>query len=331
MATYKEIFGTTVKNFTSDPDNVETGQVWYNTSLNSLRTTGIAGSTGIWVSGNELNNGRNEGNGSGTQDAALVWSGTSAPNGSKSHTESYNGTTWTEVADMGTGGSHRHPSNHGPQTSTLGISGREPNGSNHNLVEQWNGTSWTEISDVATSRTKTSGVGTVTSALVMAGPGAPTTSPNDHKFVESWNGSSWSEIADTIHNGGATGAGGVSNTSAVVFGGGPGPQIRTEIWNGSTWTEVNNMNVPKFQLPSHGIATAALRIGGRTPDSGDDTCESWNGTTWSSIANLNSLANFAAGAGTSSLGLRAMGPGGDNLAVSEEFYGSGQAYNKNLE
>jgi len=125
--------------------------------------------------------------------------------------------------------------------------------------------------------------------------------------------------------------GGANNSSAVKFGGGPGPQVCTEIWNGSTWTQVNDMNVPKFQVPMHGIATASLRIGGRTPDSGDDTCESWNGTVWSSIANLNSLANFASAAGSSSLALRMQGPGSGNSAVAEEFFGSGQAYNKNLE
>ena len=329
MAKYKDLFGTKVANYANDPTNPIEGQVWYNEAENALKVQTVAGSSGVWVSGNELNVARDSGSGSGTQSAAIVWGGSPGTAAGEA-TETYNGTSWSNVNDLNTGGNHRQPSNHGPQTATLAISGREPPGSNIDNVEQWNGTCWSEIAEVNVSRTKTSGAGTTTSALVMAGPGHPNTSPNDHKFVESWNGSAWTEIADTIHNGGATGAGGASNASAVVFGGGPGPQVRTEIWNGSSWTEVANMNTPKFQLPSHGIATAALRIGGRPPDSGDNTCESWNGTSWSSIANLNSLANFAAAAGTSTLGLRAMGPGGGNNAVSEEWYASGQLFAKTI-
>lgn len=322
MATYKEIFGTKVKNYTTNPSNPVEGELWYNDTDNELKLQTFPGATGIWVTSAELNNGRDQGCGSGTQDAAIVWGGTPV----LQTTELYNGTAWTEVNDLNQGGPHRVPSNHGPQTATLASAGFGSTDSLAN-VELWNGSSWTETTDLNAARTKTSGAGISTSALVMGGPG-PATSPNDAKIVESWNGSAWTEIADTANNGISSGAGGASNTSAVVYGCSPGDGTRTEVWNGSSWTEVADMNTGKFQIPSHGIATAALRIGGRTPDSGDTDCERWNGTAWTNVAALNSLANFAAGAGTSSLGLRAMGPGGGNNAVSEEFYWSDQTFAK---
>ena len=37
MAEYKGINGTKIQNYTSDPDNPLTGQVWYNETANTLK------------------------------------------------------------------------------------------------------------------------------------------------------------------------------------------------------------------------------------------------------------------------------------------------------
>ena len=39
MATYKEIHGTNIEVLSSDPSNPITGQIWYNTSTNSVKAS----------------------------------------------------------------------------------------------------------------------------------------------------------------------------------------------------------------------------------------------------------------------------------------------------
>ena len=59
MAEYKEIHGTKIRNYTTNPDNPIVGEVWYNDTDNVLKfqypnvTT-----TGAWASGGNLNTGR---------------------------------------------------------------------------------------------------------------------------------------------------------------------------------------------------------------------------------------------------------------------------------
>ena len=76
MATYKEIKGVTIQTRDEDP------------TVNA----------GTWASGGDLNTGRNEAGGAGIQTAALMFGGRSPS--FQNITESYNGTSWTEVNDM---------------------------------------------------------------------------------------------------------------------------------------------------------------------------------------------------------------------------------------
>ena len=101
--------------------------------------------------------------------------------------ESWNGTTWTEVAEANT--LRFRSANTGSNTAGLIASGEIPPGSNSTVVESWNGSAWTEIADVNTARSQFAGAGTYTDALVMGG------SPSIAK-TEYYDGSSWSERAD---------------------------------------------------------------------------------------------------------------------------------------
>jgi hypothetical protein len=59
MAEYKEIHGTKIRNYTTNPDNPNTGEVWYNDTDNVLKfqypNTTTAGS---WRTGGNLNTAR---------------------------------------------------------------------------------------------------------------------------------------------------------------------------------------------------------------------------------------------------------------------------------
>ena len=96
MATYKEIRGTQIEAVASDPSNPVEGQVWYNTTSQSLK--GQAATTaGSWATGNNMNDSRTSIGGAGVQTSALGFGGYGDTQGV---TESYNGTNWTEVNDL---------------------------------------------------------------------------------------------------------------------------------------------------------------------------------------------------------------------------------------
>jgi hypothetical protein len=89
MTTYKGLKGKTVQNYTTDPTDIEAeGQLFYNSTSGTFKTA--LGSYGIWSSGGNMNTGRTEIVGTGTQTAALAAMGQPvASNGNKS--ESYDG------------------------------------------------------------------------------------------------------------------------------------------------------------------------------------------------------------------------------------------------
>ena len=102
MAEYKGIHGTKVQDYTTDPDNPITGQVWYNETANTIRVQSFIAAA--WASGGNLNTARSLMGSAGIQTAALAFGGDSGspPPATRdlAVTESYNGTNWTEVADL---------------------------------------------------------------------------------------------------------------------------------------------------------------------------------------------------------------------------------------
>jgi hypothetical protein len=99
MTTYKDIHGTQVEVRSDDPSNPVNGQIWYNTTDLKLRGFSL-NPVGAWSSGGNLNTGRSNVGGAGTQTAGLAFGGSSPP--FVGITEKYNGTSWTEVNDMNT-------------------------------------------------------------------------------------------------------------------------------------------------------------------------------------------------------------------------------------
>ena len=128
MATYKEIRGTQIEAVATDPSNPVEGQVWYNTTSNVLKGQ-AATAVGSWATGGSLNTGRRAMGGAGTQTAALGIGGNSNP-GSPPYdvklaiTESYNGSSWTEVNDLNTARGYAARGSGGTQTSALYFGGK---------------------------------------------------------------------------------------------------------------------------------------------------------------------------------------------------------------
>ena len=104
MADYKDIHGTTVRNSDGVFTGADTGELFYDsTNRNfSYRFPNVT-SAGAWRTGGTMNTARIDLMGAGIQTSALGFGGEASP-GYQVITESYNGSTWTEVADLSTVG-----------------------------------------------------------------------------------------------------------------------------------------------------------------------------------------------------------------------------------
>ena len=326
MSEYKGIQGNKVRNYTSDPDNPKEGQVWYNETSNTLKVSSLT-SSGSWATGGSLNTGRRSMGGAGVSSSSALGFGGNSPGGDFANTESYNGTSWTEVADLNT--ARGNAGGDGTQTSALFFGGT-PNPAKTE-TELWNGSSWTEVADLNTGRSGLAGAGADnTSALAFGGLGTP---PGASKYAlaESWNGSSWTEVGDL--NTARNNLMGFGIKSSAIANGGeavPGYVAFTESWNDTSWTEVADSN---FQRSSGGTAgtnnTSGLIFGGYDHSPTDlrtNKTELWNGTSWSEQADLTG-AGFTsmAGAGTASsaIAFGGEGPSNEQRTATEEWLGAG--------
>jgi hypothetical protein len=313
MATYKEIYGTNVEVLGSDPSNPVEGQIWYNSTSQTLK--GYALVAGSWATAGPLNTSRSTFSGSGTQTAGLVFGGITTV--SIGETESYNGTSWTELNNLNTardGAASAGATN----TAALAIGGETTTpATTVTNVENWNGTSWTEVGDITIANRYAAGAGTNTAALEFGG------GPGIVADTESWNGSTWTELNNlnnaTSQNGGC----GATNTAALNFSGsGPGgPTAQTESWNGTSWTIVNSVNTARRGLMGNrvGSQTLALCVGGTNPPVVFANTESWNGTAWTEVNDLNIARGSLAAIGNSTAALAAGGsPSG---SATEEWSG----------
>jgi hypothetical protein len=99
-------------------------------------------------------------------------------------------------------------------------------------------------------------------------------------------------------------AGSGTQTSTLVFGGGPPALGNTESYNGSAWTEVNDLNTARRGLMGAGVDnTSALAFSGINPPSTTTNTELWDGTNWTEVNNTNTYRGFGGGTGISTSAL----------------------------
>ncbi len=317
MATYTNIHGQKIQYVSSDPALPQTGQVWYNSTSNTLKYRGVS-ATGAWSTGGDLNQSRYGMSSSGIVTASIAFGGRiSPPNAFSDLNESYNGTSWTEVANLTTARGFMG-STTGPYTAVLAFGGTSPT---TNKNEQWNGSAWTETTDMNGSKTNVAGCGTTTAALATGG------SANENEL---WNGSGWTETTDlnTARNGIGPNSSGISTATLVAGGEQNGPPYaiysNSESWNGSAWTEVADLNTARHQLGHSGTSTDALAFGG-APNT--VATELYNGTSWAEVGDLNTARGYPASSGTAAAALAVGGtpPPGASSTATEEWAEAGSA------
>ena len=184
MSDFKSLKGLYIKHVSSDPANPISGQIWYNTTTQTLK---VAPQIGSWAAGENMNTGRKDHAGAGIQTSAIAIAG-QAPGGATANAETYDGTDWTEGPNLntarnllgGTGAS---------STAAIAFGGSPHTGA----TESYDGSSWTEGPDLNTARYGPGPAGTSTAALSFGGNVDPN---NATDVVESYDGSSWTEVAD---------------------------------------------------------------------------------------------------------------------------------------
>jgi hypothetical protein len=326
MANYKGIKGFKVQSLASDPTASAStaGQVWYNTTSNTLKVALDGGAPiGTWASGGTINTMTNDGAGAGTNTAGLAFGGAiPASPYIGTQTETYNGTAWTEVNDLNT--EVRSQSGTGSQTAALSIAGGEaPNFTAG--VEDYNGTSWTEVASLNLARGYNPGSsGTITAALCIGGK-CDTPSPSTTTAaVEDYNGTCWTEV-NALNAVRFNGAGAGVQSSTLYAGGGNGsPTLDTnESYDGTSWSEEAVLNTGRNALGGSGDTnTDVLVFGGVAAPGETPKTEAWNGTAWTEVADLSAptadFSSSAPGGGTSAL--KATGNVNDNRSAATESW-----------
>lgn len=323
MTTYKGIKGFTVQTIAGDPPTPNIGQVWYNSTSNTLKVAEAGGAPlGTWSSGGSLNDGRSSFTGIGIQTAVVAVSGQDSATSLIASVEEYNGSVWTEVNN--TPVTLKYHGAGGVLTAGWIAAGLSAwNGATFNAeTYEYDGTNWTDSGNINTNRYTAYGGGPQTAAFIAGG--------NNTSFAavgntELYNGSAWSETTDlnTVRNN-AFGNG--TQTDGIYAGGSPGNKADTELWNGTTWTEVNNLNTARHSIGVGGgtaPGSSVLIAGGTDGTNNLAVVESWNGTSWTEQANLaatNSSNGLGISSAASAISFGGFSPTPSTFAVtSEEF------------
>ena len=371
--------GVTVNEYyngTSWTEQGDTNTAHYNAGQGGTQTSSIiAGGTSnianteewngsAWTEVNDLNTGRRQFalSSNGNAEAALAFGGyappTGGPVGYTDLTESWNGSSWTEVADLNTSRSSVGATD-ASYTAALCIGGYRgpPTADRTAFVEQWNGSAWTEIADLNVEKQNVASSGSVTTALASGGSDTARVAA-----TEFWDGSSWTEIADLSTAREQGGRGGTSTASDSIVSGGWVGSVSTlteeftaaTVFNqiqegqlffnsttntfketildvaGATWASSGAFPSASVQYSAGaGTQTAAVSVAGYSPPSSSPFTGAfsgvfkYDGTSWSSNPN-NYPTNVYGfwGSGTQTAGLFTGGAAPGNIATTNKFDGT---------
>ena len=279
-------------------NQITEGQLFFNSTTNTFKETLSDIPAGSFASGGNLNRNRYVIGGCGVSTAALAAGGdfyAGPPNSPSDRSgvdaEVYNGSTWTEVADMNNDVQGTYSAS---GTSTAAITNANLASDTH--IESWNGSAWTNAPDINSPRADASmpSGGSQTASLLAGGYEPPGGGPKDK--TEQYDGSSWSEITE-INTGRYSNRNTGTSTDNLLFGGNGTPSYtgKTEQWNGTAWTELSDLPVGRANHGGFGTgSTLAVTTNGDGPNSlgapnptGANSSKAlnfWNGTSWSADA-----------------------------------------------
>jgi hypothetical protein len=227
--------------------------------------------------------------GGGTSNTSqLTFGGYGGPGGTTryTNTQSWDGTSWTEVADLSLARSTQHSLPSASTANQLYAGGHTPPANYTTITEEW-------AEQPATASFLTEGDLFLSGGTTLKGFGKAAGIP----------AATWAAGGDMNVSSHARGGAGHVNTAALAIGADPSPQGQTEEYNGSTWTVKNNLNVGRRYAATLGTTALALAAGGANPSGYSNKAETWDGTNWTAISDINSTRGYFSGAGVYNSGI----------------------------
>ena len=271
-----------------------------------------------WTTGGTMNSVRSKSGGAGTQTAGLGFGGympSSGPGspGVLANTETYDGTSWSEVNDMNT--ARQALGGFGTQTAALGAGGSTPPQST--ATETWDGTNWTTSpATLGTATTSMSSAGTTSGGWIAGGynpPGSVGANTEEYNSsVSAVTAGAWASGPSRVNT--LTNAASADGTPSawLVWGGrgAPGTPPYTsnvsEEFNGSAFSNTPNLNTAARDRWGGGSEPAAWAAGGTQPAYIAAT-EEYNGSSWSSVEDMPSAAAGVGSFGPQTAGIWVVG------------------------
>jgi hypothetical protein len=225
MAEYINIKGQNIEVVASDPANPTLGQIWYNSTSNTLK-------------------------GGGFQVSAWATGAGNAPSGDPSATEEYDGTSWSGGGTFPSTGAIFNGSGAGTLTAGL-AAGLSPSTSS----AEYDGTNWTAGGSLTTGRTTGGAAGTQTASFLTGGNVPPSSAA-----TEEYDGTSWT--AGGTRNQPSTNliAFGTQTAGVATVGEGFSPPTTTETYDGTSWTTSTSFNSARTAAASAEEYTGASPV-----------------------------------------------------------------------
>jgi len=277
--------------------------------------------------------------GAGIQTASMYSGG--GP-GTKGNTELYDGTSWTEVADLST--ARKAGGGAGTQSQAVVYGGTPPvSGATEEFTISLSATTaaaWSSggnLNVARGSRGPNAGAGILTAGLAFGGNPGSGPSPQSAE-TEEYDGTSWTNANDAPVARGGGAAFGTQTAALGAAGYGNIPPLTnyypqaTILYDGTNWTSGENFPKTATDLGSCGTTTAGLSFAGYTPlttpsPQKTNQTEEYDGTDYASGGNMNTARRAPVAFGTQTA---AFGGGGFDdavnphpaLANAEEYDGS---------
>jgi len=227
-----------------------------------------------------LNDTRSRLGGAGETDSSSVAFGGFAPNGTV-NTELWDGSSWTEVSNMGT--ARYALAGTGTATKALGSGGYTSG--RLAATEEFNNSfqvvtagAWASGGNLPTATKSHGGGGTQTAGIASGGQVVPGSIVGE---TYEYDGSAWTDASADMGNSKLGRASCGTQTANLVAGGQP-DTAAVEEYNGTSWSEQTDIPEARDAAAMAGIQTAAIFTGGDYPN-GNNNAETfeYDGSSWS--------------------------------------------------
>ena len=288
MSTYKALVGKKIKSVSSDPSDSADGQMWYNTTTQSLRGLAIIEA---WSAASNTNTSKQRSGGCGTQTAGLNCGGFAAPPGTAANngTEEYNGSGWSNAPNLNT--ARGNTKLVGTQTAGVFFGQGGGGQSQSGVTEEYNGTAWTTVNPMANAINYRSGCG-IETALLATGGNVPGTNRTDKN--EEYDGTNWTTGGALPQKQSSQGQAGTQTAAINSFGytNNPVPGNSGDTFNaisleydGSSWTAgPNGMGVVEITGYAMGSGTQTDAIFAGAPSTNSCKYDGTNFTVGPALA-----------------------------------------------